>query len=130
MSASPFALMFGAMSVYGMVTKTDLSRLGSILFMALIGLIIASLVNMFFANSALDWLISFAGVVIFAGLTAWDTQKLKQIAITTANDAAMAARLSVNGALMLYTTCSLPPAIHGQSAGLRVPERMKDEAEG
>ena len=94
--------MFGAMSVYGMLTHTDLSRMGSILFMALIGLVIASVVNMFWANSALYWIITYAGVLIFVGLTAYDTQKLKYIATATANDPRAAARLSVNGALSLY----------------------------
>src|SRR5204862_4161782 len=93
---------FGGMSLYGFVTKRDLTSLGSMLFMALIGLIIASVVNIFWANSTLYWIISYAGVLIFVGLTAYDTQKLKQIAYATANDAAMAARLSINGALMLY----------------------------
>jgi hypothetical protein len=96
------AAMFGAMSLYGMFTKTDLTTMGKILFMALIGLIVASVVNMFFASSALYWLVSYAGVFIFAGLTAYDTQRLQGMAIQTSGDAAMAARLSVVGALMLY----------------------------
>jgi len=94
--------MFGAMSLYGMLTQTDLSRLGKILFMALIGLIIGTVVNMFFASSGLYWLCTYAGVIIFAGLTAYDTQRLKQIAYSTADNPAMASRLSVNGALLLY----------------------------
>jgi FtsH-binding integral membrane protein len=94
--------MFGAMSVYGMVTKTDLTRVGNILFMALIGLIIASVVNMFWANSMMYWIITYAGVIIFTGLTAYDTQRLRNIAIATSGDAALAARLSISGALMLY----------------------------
>jgi FtsH-binding integral membrane protein len=94
--------MFGAMSLYGFVTKTDLSRFGALLFMALIGLVIASVVNMFWANSTLYWIVTYAGVLIFVGLTAYDTQKLKMIALQTANDPAMAARLSVYGALNLY----------------------------
>jgi uncharacterized protein len=93
---------FGAMSVYGMVTKRDLTRLGSLLFMALIGLIIASVVNMFWANSTMYWIITYAGVLIFVGLTAYDTQRLKMIAVETAHNPAMAARYAVNGALMLY----------------------------
>jgi hypothetical protein len=96
------AAMFGAMSVYGMVTKTDLTSMGKILFMALIGLIVASIVNIFVASSALYWLVSYAGVIIFAGLTAYDTQRLRTMAISVQGDAAMAARLSVNGALILY----------------------------
>lgn len=94
--------MFAAMSVYGMVTRTDLTRLGAILFMALIGLIIASVVNIFMNSSMMQWIISLVGVVIFAGLTAYDTQKLKMIAMATQNDAAMASRLAISGALALY----------------------------
>lgn len=93
---------FGAVSLYGFVTKTDLTRLGSFLFMALIGLILASVVNMFMASSALHWIITYAGVLIFVGLTAYDTQKLKLIAIETENNPALAARLSIIGALSLY----------------------------
>jgi hypothetical protein len=96
------AAMLGVMSVYGMVTKTDLTSMGKILFMALIGLIVASIVNIFVASSALYWLVSYAGVIIFAGLTAYDTQRLRTMAISVQGDAAMAARLSVNGALILY----------------------------
>lgn len=70
--------MFGIMSLYGFVTKKDLSKMGSILFMALIGLILASIVNIFLKSSGLYWLISFAGVLIFVGLTAYDTQKIKK----------------------------------------------------
>jgi FtsH-binding integral membrane protein len=93
---------FGAVSLYGFVTKTDLTRLGSFLFMALIGLILASVVNMFMASSTLHWIITYAGVLIFVGLTAYDTQKLKLIAIETENNPALAARLSIIGALSLY----------------------------
>jgi len=89
-------------SVYGFVTKRDLTSLGSILFMALIGLIIASVVNMFWANNILYWVITYAGVLIFVGLTAYDTQRLRMIAMQTADNPALAARLSINGALMLY----------------------------
>jgi FtsH-binding integral membrane protein len=96
------AAMFGVMSVYGMLTRTDLTGLGKLCFMGLIGIIIASVVNMFLANSALSWIVSYAGVAIFVGLTAYDTQRLRQIAYSTAGDAALAARLSVVGALMLY----------------------------
>lgn len=70
--------MFGIMSLYGFVTKRDLTKMGSILFMALIGLILASIVNIFLKSSGLYWLISFAGVLIFVGLTAFDTQKIKK----------------------------------------------------
>ena len=93
---------FGAVSVYGFVTKRDLTRLGSLLFMALIGFLIASVINIFWANSTLYWIITYAGVAIFVGLTAYDTQRLRAIAIATANDPRMAARYAINGALTLY----------------------------
>ncbi|MDP9172524.1 MAG: Bax inhibitor-1/YccA family protein [Planctomycetota bacterium] len=96
------AVMFGAMSVYGMVTKKDLSNLGRIMFMGLIGLIVASIVNIFLHSSMMQWLISYAGVVVFVGLTAYDTQRLKEMAVALQNDAAMSARMSINGALTLY----------------------------
>ena len=91
---------FGAMSVYGFVTKSDLSKIGSILFMALIGLIIASVVNMFAHSDTLQWIISIAGVMIFVGLTAWDTQQIKRMAEQM--PAAGVGRLAVLGALSLY----------------------------
>jgi uncharacterized protein len=94
--------MFVAMSVVGFVTKKDLTSLGNLLFMALIGLVLATVVSIFWSNSILNTIINYAGVLIFVGLTAYDTQKLKHIALATGNDARMAARLSVNGALMLY----------------------------
>ncbi|WP_417917209.1 Bax inhibitor-1/YccA family protein [Candidatus Electronema sp. JC] len=71
--------MFGAMSVYGLVTKRDLSGLGSFMFMGLIGIIIASVVNIFLASSVLYWAISMIGVLVFVGLTAYDVQKIKEM---------------------------------------------------
>ena len=91
---------FGAMSVYGYFTSTDLSKFGSFLFMALIGLVIASLVNIFVHSSTFDWIISIAGVFIFVGLTAWDTQQIKTMAMMTPGDSL--GRLSTLGALTLY----------------------------
>lgn len=91
---------FGAMSVYGYFTSNDLSKIGSYLFMALIGLIIASLVNMFLHSSTLDWIVSIAGVLIFIGLTAWDTQQIKAMAATTTGE--NVSRLATIGALNLY----------------------------
>lgn len=70
---------FGAMSLVGMFIKKDLSSIGRFLFMALIGLIIGTLVNMFVASSALEWALTYAGIAIFCGLTAYDTQKMKEI---------------------------------------------------
>jgi len=94
--------MFGAMSVYGIVTKRDLISLGAFLFMGLIGIIIASVVSMFWHPTILTVLINYIGAFIFIGLTAYDTQKLKAMAYQTQTDGRMAARLSVTGALMLY----------------------------
>jgi len=96
------AVTFGAMSVYGMVTQRDLTRFGNLLFMALIGIILASVVNWFLASSALYMAVTYLGVLLFVGLTAYDTQRLKGLAAGTANNSAMAARYSIVGALMLY----------------------------
>ncbi len=91
---------FGAMSVYGYCTSQNLAKMGSILYMALFGLIICIVVNIFWANSTLDWIISGVGVLIFIGLTAWDTQQIKQMAEMSPN--ATDGRLATVGALMLY----------------------------
>lgn len=96
------AVMFGAMSLYGMFTQTDLTRFGSLLMMALIGIIIASLVNLFMQSPVLMWMISYLGVALFCGLTAYDTQRLKAMAYQTSGNASVAARYSIVGALMLY----------------------------
>ena len=93
--------MFLAMSIYGMATKRDLSMLGRILFMALIGLIVASLINIFTASSTMDWIISLAGVAIFAGLTAFDTQKLNEIG-AQAEENETYKKMAIIGALSLY----------------------------
>lgn len=93
---------FGAMSLYGMVTRKDLSSWGTYLFMGLIGVVIASFVSLFWHSTMLNVLINYVGVLVFVGLTAYDTQKLKAIALQTSGNAALAARLSINGALMLY----------------------------
>jgi FtsH-binding integral membrane protein len=90
--------MFGAMSVYGMVTKRDLTSWGSFFFMGLIGIIICSVVNFFLKSSALGFAISIIGVFVFLGLTAYDTQKLKSYA--TAPE--LRENLAVYGALALY----------------------------
>ena len=91
---------FAAMSIYGYFTSNDLSKMGSILFMALIGLIIASLVNLFLHSDTMMWIITYAGVLIFVGLTAWDTQQIKNMAIQM--DSASAGKLATIGALNLY----------------------------
>ena len=92
---------FGAMSVYGYTTKRDLTSVGNIAILALIGLLIASIVNIFLHSAALYWVITYAGVVIFVALTARDTQKIKQLA-TQVNDERSAGRIAVLGALILY----------------------------
>lgn len=94
--------MFAAMSVYGFVTKRDLTSMGAFLFMGLIGIILASVVSFFWRNTMLTVLINYIGAFIFIGLTAYDTQKLKEMALATRGNAALAARLSISGALALY----------------------------
>ena len=100
--------MFLAMSVYGTVTKRDLTGLGSFMFMGLIGIIIAAIVNIFLASSMLDFVISCAGVIVFTGLTAYDTQKLRQFGeAAPLNDSAaiqngVIRRGAILGALTLY----------------------------
>lgn len=93
---------FAATSVYGFVTKRDLTSLGAYLFMGLIGIIIASVVSIFYHPTWLTVAINYIGVFIFIGLTAYDTQRLKALALQTANDGRLAARLSISGALALY----------------------------
>lgn len=92
---------FGAMSVYGYFTKSDLTKVGSFLYMALFGLIIASVVNIFWANSTMSWIISIAGVLIFVGLTAWDTQQIRRMAEANL-EPRLADKLATMGALNLY----------------------------
>lgn len=92
---------FGAMSVYGYVTKTDLTKMGSFLMMALFGLIIAMLVNMFLKSAAMDYVVSIVGVLIFIGLTAWDTQQVKQLSAANL-DPALTDKLATMGAMNLY----------------------------
>ena len=94
---------FAAMSLVGFITKKDLSGMGKILFMALIGLIIASVVNMFMHSPAIYWISSYAGVIIFTGLTAWDTQKIKQMFLTYGYDVnEQTQKLALLGSLTLY----------------------------
>lgn len=94
--------MFGAMSVYGLVTKKDLTSWGSLLFMGLIGMIIAMVVNMFLQSSMMSFVISGVGVVLFTGLTAYDTQKFKTMGQMMPGDAAVVRRGAILGALTLY----------------------------
>jgi uncharacterized protein len=95
------AATFGALSLWGYTTKRDLSGVGSFLFMGLIGIIIASLVNIFLHSSGLDWAISVIGVVVFAGLTGWDTQRIKEM-YDPMDDGTIGGRKAVMGALSLY----------------------------
>jgi len=92
---------FGAMSLYGYTTQRDLSQWGSFLFMGLIGIIIASLVNIFLASSALQFAISVIGVIVFTGLTAYDTQQIKEMYFEN-DDAQTAGKKAIMGALRLY----------------------------
>ena len=95
------AASFGALSLYGYTTKRDLSAMGSFLIMGLFGLIIASLVNIFLASSALEFAISVIGVLLFAGLTAYDTQTIKE-SYYEADGSDVAGRKAIMGALQLY----------------------------
>lgn len=93
---------FFAMSVVGYATKMDLSRVGNVLYMMLIGLLIATVVNIFVASSTLYWIITYAGVIIFVGLTAWDTQKIKQMFFEYGTNDESGHKLALLGALTLY----------------------------
>ena len=93
---------FGAMSLYGYVTKRDLTGLGSFLFMGLIGIIIASVVNIFMQSAMITWIVSYLGVFIFIGLTAYDTQKIKRIGQNGFADGESQKKAAILGALTLY----------------------------
>ncbi|HEX6289881.1 MAG TPA: Bax inhibitor-1/YccA family protein [Herpetosiphonaceae bacterium] len=92
---------FGAMSFYGYTTKRDLTSIGNLCFMALIGFLLASLVNLFLRSEAFYWLLTYVGVLIFVGLTAWDTQKIKHMSMAAAS-AEQGQRIAIYGALALY----------------------------
>ena len=93
---------FAAMSLYGYFTKTDLSKMGQIMIMALIGLIIATIVNLFVKSSGLTMILSYIGVLIFVGLTAWDTQKIKQMLQMASDTGEAAQKIALMGALSIY----------------------------
>jgi len=95
------AAMFGAMSLYGYTTKTDLTKFGSFLIMGLIGVVIASIVNIFLGSSMLQFIVSVVGILVFLGLTAWDTQSIKE-QFAENNGAEANQKLAVMGALSLY----------------------------
>lgn len=94
------AAVFGAMSIYGFFTNSDLTKWGQFLWYALLGLVICSVINIFWANSTFEWIISIAGVLIFIGLTAWDTQQVKRMAMAAPAEAV--SKLATIGALTLY----------------------------
>lgn len=96
------AATFGVMSLVGYTTKTDLSSMGKILFMALIGLIIATIVNLFIGSSGLNMIISYVGVLIFVGLTAYDTQKIKKMLAEAPDAGEYMQKIALLGALTLY----------------------------
>lgn len=97
------ASTFGAMSIYGYSTKKDLTAFGSFLMMGVIGIVIASLVNLFMASSALNFAISVVGVLLFTGLTAYDVQKLKNAYLSSAGlDGEISRKMAISGALTLY----------------------------
>jgi uncharacterized protein len=94
--------MFGAIALYGYTTKRDLTGLGPILLMALVGLIIASVVNIFVGGSTLYWITTYAGVIIFSGLTAYDMQKIKRYGEAASGGEEAEERRAIQGALALY----------------------------
>jgi FtsH-binding integral membrane protein len=96
------AATFGIMTLFGYTTQRDLTKMGSLLFMALIGIVLASLVNLFLNNSAVYWIITYVGVLVFVGLIAYDTQKLKRMALSLGEDGQLAQKASIVGALQLY----------------------------
>jgi uncharacterized protein len=96
------AIAFGGLSLYGYTTKKDLSGWGSFLIMGVIGIIAAALVNLFLQSSALQFAISVIGVLVFAGLTAYDTQRIKDTYYEVMNDATLAGKAAIMGALSLY----------------------------
>ncbi len=96
------AATFGALSLWGYTTKRDISGWGSFLFMGLIGIILASVVNIFLQSSGLQWAVSVIGVLVFAGLTAYDTQRIKDGYFTVAGNAELVAKSAIMGALALY----------------------------
>ena len=99
------SMTFGVMSVYGYVTKRDLTSIGNLCFMALIGIIIASIVNIFIGSSALYWGVTYLGILIFVGLTAYDTQKIKEMSMALGDELSASEtgkKQAILGALALY----------------------------
>jgi FtsH-binding integral membrane protein len=96
------ACTFGIMTLFGYTTQRDLTKLGSLLIMGLVGIILASLVNLFLNLPAIYWIVTFVGILIFVGLIAYDTQKLKRMAVTASADGNVMQKTSILGALALY----------------------------
>jgi FtsH-binding integral membrane protein len=96
------AVSFGGLSLYGYYTKRDLSGMRSFLVMGLIGVVVSSVLNIFMNSSMLSFIISYAGVIVFAGLTAYDTQKLKEMSIIELEGGETAGKMAIMGALRLY----------------------------
>ncbi len=96
------AATFGAMSLYGYFTKTDLTKIGNLLVMALFGFVIASVVNIFLNSESLYWITTYVGILIFVGLTAYDTQKIKRMAVIGQQGSELERKGAILGALSLY----------------------------
>jgi FtsH-binding integral membrane protein len=96
------ACAFGVMTVFGYTTRRDLTAFGSLLIMGLIGVLLASLVNLFLQNSAVYWIITYAGILVFIGLIAYDTQRLKNMAVGLGEEGDLVNKASIIGALRLY----------------------------
>nr|WP_236886151.1 Bax inhibitor-1/YccA family protein [Elizabethkingia anophelis] len=93
---------FAVMSIYGYVTKTDLTKIGKIMMMLLVGIIIASLVNLFLKSPMIYWITTYVGVAVFVGLIAYDTQKIKNYFLELNGDESLMGRMAIMGALTLY----------------------------
>lgn len=93
---------FAVMSVYGYITKTDLTKIGKIMMMLLVGIIIASLVNLFLKSPMIYWITTYVGVAVFVGLIAYDTQKIKNYFLELNGDESLMGRMAIMGALTLY----------------------------
>jgi hypothetical protein len=96
------ACTFGIMTLFGYTTHRDLTKIGSLLFMGLVGLVLASLLNLFLRNPAIYWIITYVGILVFVGLIAYDTQKLKQMSLTLDGEGQITQKASIIGALRLY----------------------------
>jgi FtsH-binding integral membrane protein len=96
------ACTFGIMTLFGFTTQRDLTKMGSLAIMALIGILLASVVNIFLNNPAIYWIVTYVGILVFIGLIAYDTQKLKRMSLTLGEDGQVAQKASIMGALTLY----------------------------